>query len=323
MIYEFAITPGVFDADVLQDPDVARDLIRVLEGLTSNGLVSDIASEELQTELGRRIHRLPAGRVKEEVMTLVSLLDRRQRFVPREYVGQVWPNTDPEWYDEAVASSSIEPIHAIVTSPATIEARPRRGDHVGVGSVCSSDVWTSQRRTAPINRTTAAFIAALRPMLVSARSLKIVDPYIARIPDPRFVQSLSEVVRVATDRAVGTALRILEIYTSTGGSNPASWDTWKVNFEAEFRRAFGVFARGDLTFDVFVWEKRGNGPDLHNRFLLSNAVGVQLGYGLDESTSPGDEDDWCVMDESHRERVWLRYSRTATTFHPVHSFTLT
>lgn len=172
-------------------------------------------------------------------------------------------------------------------------------------------------------RSTDAFVEILRPMLVSSRSLKIIDPYISRMPDARFTDPILALLRTATNRANGSRLRVLEIHTSTASSNPAAWDIWKGNFETEFRRTFATFASSDVSFEVFVWEKKPHGrPDPHNRFIISNAIGVQLGVGVDESPVSDEEDDWCVMEESHREQVALRYSRSTTVFRRVHDFKL-
>src|SRR5438552_8497392 len=114
MLYEFALTPGIFGDKILYgSADIARDLIRVLEGLCDNGLVGDLAGGELRPIIGKAVSNLPTGQLREEIRICLEILDKRQRFVERPYVGPGWPDSDLDWLDEALGAHSQESFHAI------------------------------------------------------------------------------------------------------------------------------------------------------------------------------------------------------------------
>src|SRR5205809_844689 len=105
MLYEFALTPGIFDPQaVTSNSAVARDLILFLDGLRDNGLVGDLCDGELRREIGRKLAAFPSGPLREQLRFYFELMDKRQRFVTRAYIGPGWPGDELTWFDEALRS---------------------------------------------------------------------------------------------------------------------------------------------------------------------------------------------------------------------------
>jgi hypothetical protein len=302
MLYEFTVTPGIFEEGLLATSDhMARDLIRLLDGLQQNGLIGNLCDSHLRREIGARISALPAGRLREDLRCGLEMLDKRQRFIDRPYVGPGWPGDDPAWLQEAVNSHSTENFYSIVTTELTANGRLCPPCTLRIGSVCSSALWTGRQNSRRVERSAAVFQDVLRPVLLNAKSLMLIDPHIQ--PErARYSTSLKAMVQSAYTRHNPGTLKIFEIHSKTDADH--SW------FFNELRSRIGPLVPSGCRIRLVLWED----PEdrFHNRFILTNFCGISVDRGLDESDQGPDQDDWEIIDERHREDVWNRFKTPGT-----------
>lgn len=308
MLYEFGLSPGVFDKSLITSNDyLARDLVRFLDGLQQNGLIGNLCDGELRREIGRKLAALPSGRLREELRYGLEMLDRRQRFIDRPYAGPGWPDDDATWFQEAVTSHSNEAFYSIVTTEVTANGRQCPPCTLRIGSVCSSSLWTGRQNSRRVERRATAFQDVLRPVLRNAKSLMLIDPHIQ--PErSRYFRSLRAMIQLAYNRLVPNSLRVVEIHSKTRADH--SW------YHNELRSRIGPLIPSGCQVRLVLWEDPGD--RFHNRFILTNFCGISVDRGLDESDQGLDHDDWEIIDERHREDVWNRF-RTAgvSTYGPV------
>ncbi|SRR6266536_1638060 len=313
MIYEFALTPGIFSDKILSGShDIARDLVRFLEGLCENGLVGDLCDGGLRPVIGKAVSGLPAGQLRDEIRVCVEVLDKRQRFVSRPYVGPGWPDEDVEWLAEALACHSQEGFYAIVTLSDNLRARTCPSCTLPIGSVWQSSLWQDRGNSRRVERKAAVFQTVLRPVLRHAKSIMLIDPNIS--PEkPRFFRSLQALVRTAYDRPDPTTLKVFEIHARSPAF-AASTYAW---FEGEVRSRIAHLVPAGCRLRLILWQEMR--PSLHNRFVLTNFCGISLDRGLDECDTGPDMDDWQLLSENHRAAVWTDFRmRSAPPCTPVH-----
>jgi hypothetical protein len=312
MLYEFALTPGLLDPNTLHGTaDIARDLVRVLEGLCENGLVGDVCDGCLRPVIGRAVSNLPAGQLRDEIRVCVEVLDKRQRFVSRPFVGPDWPDTDLEWLDEVLAAHGPEPFYAIVTLGENLKARTCPACILPIGSVWRSTLWQERANSRRLERKATVFQDVLRPVLRHAKSLMLIDPNI-RPEEPRFFRPLQGLVQTAYTRPDPNTLKVFEIRARPPAFAGGTY-TW---FEGEMRSRIAHLVPAGRRVRLILWQDMR--PTLHNRFVLANFCGISLDRGLDESTTGPDKDDWQLLSESHRAEVWTHFRTRTAPYLPVH-----
>lgn len=313
MLYEFALTPGILKQAVLDgSADVARDVVRVMEGLCENGLVGDLCDGSLRPVLGKAVNDLEPSQLRDEIRVCLEILDRRQRFVDRPYLGSCWPTEDIEWLDEAVTSHGQEEFYAIVTLGDSLSVKTRPPCTIPIGSVWKSAAWRDRANSRRVQRTAATFQNVLRPVLRHAKSIMLIDPNI-RPEEGRFFRSLQALVHTAFNRPDPNTLKVFEIHARPPAF-VASTYSW---FEGELRSRIGSLVPAGKRLRLVLWQEMR--PRLHNRFVLTNFGGVTLGVGLDESDSGPDMDDWELLSEDHRSAIWTDFrTRTTPPYVPVY-----
>jgi len=305
MLYEFTLSPGIFEKALIStDGDIARDLVRFFDGIQQNGLIGNLCDGELRREIGCKLAALPPGRLREDLRYGLEMLDRRQRFIARPYVGPDWPDDDTTWFQEAVRSHSNENFYSIVTTNSTANGRACPPCTSTIGSVCSSSLWTGRQNSRRIERRAAVFQDVLRPVLRNAKSIMLIDPHI-QPARTRYFRSLQAMVQSAYDRPTPAALRVFEIHSKTEADY--SW------YHNELRSRIGHLVPSGCQIRLVLWED----PEdrFHNRFILTNFCGISVDRGLDESDHGPDYDDWEIIDERHREDVWNRFRPMGTPAH--------
>jgi hypothetical protein len=117
MLYEFAITPEVFDKPTLSvDPSLAVVLVELLIGLRLNGMVANLHKDKWIRHVKDERIALLSPSLKDKLLTCLDILQNRHRLVkhPRSAIGD--PGTDDEWLDLALESHTRIPFHGIVLS---------------------------------------------------------------------------------------------------------------------------------------------------------------------------------------------------------------
>lgn len=312
MLYEFTFSPGIFEKDLITSNDhMARDLVRLLDGLQQNGLIGNLCDGELKREIGQKLAALPSGPLRDDLRYGIEMLDKRQRFIGRPYIGPGWPDDDVAWFQEAVNSHSNENFYSIVTTESTANGRPCPVCTLKLGSVCGSSLWGERRNSRRVERRATVFQDLLRPVLRNAKSLMLIDPHI-RPEQARYFRSLQGLIQTAYDRTEPKTLKIFEIHAKPPDFADSTY-SWFYN---ELRTRIGSCIPVGCQIRLVLW--RDPNDLFHNRFILTNFCGISVDKGLDESDRGPDQDDWELIDERHREDVWNGFRITgAPAYGPV------
>jgi hypothetical protein len=230
-----------------------------------------------------------------------------QRKLPQcpEAVGLPWLEGAEVRYD------SSQPFRAIVA------ARNERG-HPAVLVVEELDEETPQwnvRIDARIERSARALAECIAPVILNAKRLVIVDPYFAPTK-PGFREPLWELLSVARQRAA--ALSCVELHIS---ERAYRHDNPHGDFRDECLRNQADFIPDGLTVECFRWEQLLFHDELHDRYVLTDMGGVQIGAGLAE-VAPGATTRVSLLSDEDHQHLTTAFNRSTTTFKLVDSVSL-
>lgn len=83
-------------------------------------------------------------------------------------------------------------------------------------------------------------------------------------------------------------------------------DSFSGSTKAHYMRELGKLVPNGFVMWVFFWKPKTE--NLHPRFLLTDAGGLQYDYGLDRGTLPGETTIVVLMQRHMRDSEWQRYS---------------
>lgn len=179
MLYEFAMTPEVFDQSVHgSDTSLGIILVEILRGISENGLLANLNKDRWARHVvDERTVNLSPG-LRDKVIACLNALESRHRLVrhPKRPNGN--PTTDMEWLELALASHSKVPFHAIILSQILLDAWGSHQSFVEFSDTLNSPHWAIRRnRSLSLVKTPTEYRTALAVILRHAKALDLVDPY--------------------------------------------------------------------------------------------------------------------------------------------------
>lgn len=315
MLFEFAMTPDLFDAAVA-DKDSAGGIILVelLRGMAENGLLANLHKDRwLRHVVDKRVKTLPPA-LKDRVLKCLSLLHDRHRLVrhPKCMAGD--PGNDKEWLNLAFDSHDRIPFHAIVLSQPLIDGCGRECDALVefFGSLDSAQ-WNDRRnRTLPLTKSTADYRAALAPILRHARSLALIDPWL-NSHESRYLDTVTICSNVFGQRGHARLQGRIDIHAEAGKQRPEgrTIEYYLTGWEQKLRPL--IIADGHR-FRVFLWESLPGSESMYDRFILTDQCGIFV-HGLDcRSHSHANSTVWSLLDDDVRVRKWAEYDPSGSPF---------
>ena len=288
LIADYAITPDVFDVTSYSGEEVCGlQLGRIKDAMMDEGLVRDLRAGEwrrLFVDSARPWHR----RAKE----IVKKLARDGRLIRFASEGPP-PNSDRDWCAEALASYTRAPMTGGVIATASVKASyPEEPVVERIDSLETAPWWRARGSSVRPERSLDAYRRHLKLILSHARSLQFVDPYLD--PERDHYRSFADLLAGAGNRP---APPLIEIHRKC----PDDHDRMAQNLnhiEAVFHRELAQHLRATgLSVEVFVWD------DFHDRYLISNLIGIGMQNGFDTSGKPGDLTTWTRLARQDRDDV--------------------
>ncbi|MCY4633528.1 MAG: hypothetical protein OXG04_03300 [Acidobacteria bacterium] len=283
LLAECAITPDVFDMNSYSTPDeCAARIENIRETILTGGLVRDLCDGSWSAlfNTGQRQVRRHAAAEAPTPWTdsgkrtwhrrgteLVKKLTMQKRLVPYRPANPGPPADDVGWCTEALATHATQPLTGgvIVTKPLKDQYASERV--VARIDRLSSAQWWRDMQSASIRltRTCADYEWHLDPVLRCSNSLMFIDPYVD--PTEPGYQCLGTLLQRVGRR---TPAPLIEIHRRV----PTDRDMEE--FKCQFRDAlFEPLRAAGLNARVFMWTR------FHDRYLISNLVGISLPYGFD------------------------------------------
>lgn len=302
---DYAITPDVFDVTSYSSEEVCRLHLREINAvMRSEGWIRDLRLGEwrdLFASDGRSWH----PRVKE----LLRKLAPQGRLVGFQPALCVAPADDKDWCAEALATHTklafaggiivTGPVKKLYRSKALVEQIDR---------LDRAPWWGHNNPSVRLTRSLADYQRQLGPILRCANSLHFIDPHLD--PTEDHYGEFGDLLVCAGKRRPAPLIEIHRVCYK--GSGPGRTILKVDEFKRDFRRELsGALRSAGLQADVFIWD------DFHDRYLISNLVGILLPNGFDTSHNPKDITTWARLGRQVRDDIQREFEE-ASGWHKLH-----
>ena len=306
MLYEFSMTPELFDVSVVgSDKHTGVILVQILRGIAENGLLANLGDDDNQwlSYVENRRKALPQA-LKDQIKECLSTLDKRHRLVRRPKCIKNSPNTDQDWLNLALDSHNRISFYAIILSQELMDSSGSKCDaFVEFFDSLNSELWKGRRRTLSLTKSIVQYSNVLGPVLRHARSLKLIDPWFNPM-ERRYYNTLEICSKILGQRSRTPTPRI-DINVS---KNKEDNRTLEEYFAAWKQKLDPLIKKYALRFRVYLWESGPSFESIHDRFILTDQCGISAPWGLDCLEHSNKSTDWNFLDEEVRLKRWREYN---------------
>lgn len=219
------------------------------------------------------------------------------------------PPADPsEWIKEAIASHQRTPLDAILTGATTGTAASGR-PVVSVDELLLDGESYRPVESVRVKLQTADYVAHLAPILRHAGRICFIDPYLN--PKHSDYRAFPELILQMQSRTQKPRIE-LHLKYRQGETAISEQEEWKSSFsdwDARFRTA-------KIPVRVRVWN------DFHNRYLLSDLIGLHVGKGFRTTTDSKAFDDWSRLGRKGRLDVDAEFDSNSSDHKLICDFTI-
>ena len=296
LLAEYAITPEVFDITSYSTEEVCGlHLNNIRQVMMEEGLVRDLREGEwraLFANHGRQWHR----KAKEIVRKLVA----QGRLIEFPAALSDAPVNDLQWCAEALASHRQAHMTGgvIVTRPVK-EAFSREPLVERIDLLSRAGWWAHRSPSVRLDRKLPDYRQHLNPILRHANSLQFIDPHLH--PKRPGYRQFANLLAGAGRRKPTPLIEIHRgcyVGSGSGKSEP--------DFEPIFRNALTNSLRAaGLSAEVFIWDH------FHDRYLISNLIGISLPNGFDTTSKSDDMTTWSRLGRAQRDNIQREFDKAS------------
>jgi hypothetical protein len=305
LLSEYALTPDVFDAACYGSAEVCGVHLQALkEILLHEALVRDLRDGEWSKLFvgGERAWHL-RGR------ELLTKLAKGRRLLPSAPAMTAPPASDADWCAEAVASHRIRALTGVIVSDTLGVAHRGVALVAPISNLAGAAWWAGRSPTIRLGRTLADYRAALDLVVRHANSMMLIDPYFD--PTMPTFQDIVTVLEGAAGRSPKPPIEIHRVAWLSGQDKRPQ----NTVVEAFMRAGLLPSARrSGLSFEVFLWN------DFHDRYLISDLVGILVPHGFDTTRAPDARTTWSRLGRPERDDVQREFDRASSRHVLKHHF---
>lgn len=304
LLTEYALTPDVFDASSYASDEVGNLRLKYLkEVLLNEGLVRDLRGGSW-SELFASSIRPWHNRGKE----LLKKLKQQCRLRPSKSALGESPVSDSDWCREAVASARTSTLTGIVVTPAVSSDFAKEPLVAAISRLDATPWWQARTCSERVARNCHAYTQALDPVLKSANSIMFIDAHIN--PEERRYRDFLSLLLKTAGRSPAPLIEVHRVCWSKSKDKQDQRD------ERQWRAMFNSWDKplrdAGIAVEVFVWD------DFHNRYVISDLVGIQTGNGFDTTANSSDFDTWTRLDRRTRDEIQREFDPDVRR--PAHRF---
>lgn len=307
MLTEYALIPDIFDSACYSTANICGvHLQNIKEAVLHEGLVRNLGDGRWQEYLHQNRDRWHT-KGKELIQKLAT--QNRLRVFPK-----IRPETlrdDLGWVHEALATHGHDPISGIVVSELN---RPQLPDDGIIGSIerlHSTAWWQNRSSSVRLIRNIPNYLRVLRLTLSHANSLMFIDPHL----DPSKPSYHDFIQLLLATRRQRVSPKI-EIHRVCYYGSPRTIETnqaWEVTFRRELGSTLQEIGN---TAEIFIWD------DFHDRYLISDLIGISIPNGFDVTTNPQDMTTWTRLGRKERDDVQREFDPASRRHDLKHRFVI-
>ena len=292
LLADYGITPDVFDVASYTNEEVCGLYIKMIrEPMLTEGLVRDLRDGEW-----RRLFTNDTRIWHHWGKELIKKLTTQGRLIQFPPALPDPPPDDQGWCAEALATHNDRAFTGgiIVTEPvkSTYPNEPlvARIDRLG-----NAQWWAARSPSVTLTRTFADYEKHLDPVLRCSNSILFIDPHLD--PTKSQYREIGALLALAGDRR--TQAPKIEIHrVCYEGSGPARQFKNDGYFKLQFHNGLAEPLRvAGLQAEIFIWD------EFHDRYLISNLIGISLPNGFDTTQNPNAVTRWTRLGRGDRDDV--------------------
>lgn len=299
MLSEVAITPEVFTQDAYSCAPVADWCIPNLKDrLLDDALVRNLHNGDWYKSINQNLGKFtPKGK------ELLTKLEKQKRLRCFPAINTNIPDSNIAWCAEALASHKQENLDCILVGPATKAECPELPLVVAVEKI-RSHTWWKKSQMHVLTRNMSDYKTYLRLVLNQANSIMFIDPHLD--PTKRQYSEFHHLLQLCDTQQV---TKEIEIHRCCYEGPPKErYFPSKDEFEYHFSMLAPKIKGCKLKLDIFIWD------DLHERFLITDVLGIFLGDGFDVNDKPV---TWQRLDRQGRDNKQREFDPSATKKHKL------
>ena len=292
MLDEYALMPDIFDPNAYSNPALIEAYLPFLkEPLLQEALVRDLRdggwSQFCMANSGS-LHRLCR-----EIVRKLAQSNRLRRF-PRHNGPD--PATATDWCQEGLGTTATEALTGIIAGHNTKQGFVQ-GEIASIEKLTGAPWWQRRSPSITLDRKTAEYQRVLHLVLMQANSLMFIDPNLD--PSSYNYREFGQLLATLATRSVKPRL---EIHRSLcKGDGPGRTFPKLAEWQASFASLHQALAKNGLSAEVFFWD------DFHDRYLVSDVVGISVPGGFDITGKPGDTSIWGRLGRETKDQIQRQF----------------
>ena len=312
LLTEYALTPGIFNVRSYSTEEVAAIRLNNLKDvLLHQGLVRNLRNGGwLETVQHDDFCLHFAGK---ELLKKIIKQNRLHNF-PAVLAHK--PETDDDWCCEALASHSKnpdKPLEGVITTASAGENFKKNRMVSAIDKLGSASFWDPQKTSVRLNRKMAEYINHLRLLLERSNSIMFIDPHLD--PTRRQYQNFIKIIEVICERTRMPLVEIHRVHYFGSGSKRKMVPTEE--WEKKFKNSFSpICSNAGLKIKVLIWD------DFHDRYLISDLMGISVLNGFDESKKTEEQTTWTRLSRNVRDDIQREFDTASHQHALVGSFSL-
>jgi len=291
LLSEYAVTPDVFDTSFYRHEDAAGARLEYLKDVfLEESLLRNLRNGEWLAVF--RNNDRPWHRRGAEL--LQKMVKQNRLCLAGEALDDA-PISDADWCREALAShQQINPLTGIISTGQVVDEVGGYPILARIEQLASSPCWTCRSPSVRPVRCFHDYEEQLRMIMCSANSVMLIDPHLD--PSQRRYGDVLPLLLLAQDRRPLPLIEIHRVMYVGSGRRRQFVDS--VEWENRFRDAWGNdLAAAGLRVEVFIWD------DHHDRYLITDLIGIEMGNGYDTTTNPNAITTWSRIGRKDRDDI--------------------
>ena len=309
LLCEYAVTPDVFDTRFYHHEEVGTARLEYLKDVfLEEALLRNLRHGEWLAVF--RNHGRPWHRRGTELLKKMVKQNRLRKAAAALFVS---PVSDVDWCREALASHQIDPMTGVISTSQVVDEVG--GDPIlgRLERLSSSQCWTSRSTSVRMTRCHSEYEAQLRLIMHCANSFMFIDPHLD--PTQQRYFDVLPILLLAQGRCPTPLIEVHRVvYVGSGQNrkliNPTEWET-------RYRNVWGnELINAGLKVEIFIWD------DHHDRYLISDLIGIGMGNGFDTIINPNEITTWSRLGRTTRDDIQREFDPACNRHVLRHRFTV-
>ena len=288
MLDEYVLVPDIFDPAAYSNPAfIEMCLPHLKEPLLQEALVRDLRDggwSRFCLEHSGNLHRLG-----KEILRKLQGNNRLRRFPSQP---GATPTSAQHWCQESLSAHGIEPLTGIIAAHAT-KQQFAQSEVASIEKLTGTTWWQRRSPSVTVDRKTDGYLKVLSRALMQANSLMFIDPNLD--PNSHNYREFHRLLMPLASRAIKPRIEIHRSFCR--GDGPARAFPTQADWKASFMSLGNTLQSLNLTMEVFLWD------DFHERYLITDIIGVSVPAGFDITGKPDDWSTWGRLGREDKDKI--------------------